>query len=298
LGPEVLAAVNPRLVMLSASTYGEAAMDGSYVGYAPVFSALGGLAHATGYPDGPPVEVSHPVDFFCGLVGVLGIVAGLHRLAATGRGCRIDLSAREVVLWSLSDAMLAAQSAPTHRDSPSEGRLGNGHPEMAPHGVYRCRGENRWLSLAVGSDAQWQALCACMGEDKLAADASLADARGRCLQRDRIDAVIGHWTCMHDDQPLAARLQAAGVAAFASVTPQDLWADPHLRARGVFEYRQAGRQGRWHVAPPWRLRGAPRTPLRTVNGGEAFDAVFAGLLQKKPHEIQSLLAEGVIARRH
>ena len=287
-----LRAINPRLVMLSASTYGQSSIGGPYVGYAPVFSALGGLAALTGYPDGPPAEVSHPVDFFAGSVGVLGLLAGLHRLVVSGRGCHIDLAAREAILWSLSDAVARHQLAPG-----AEQRHGNGHPQMAPHGVYRCCGENRWLSLAVGSDAEWQALCASMGDPILAGDMCLATLAGRLLHRARIDQHIERWTATRDAGALGQRLRAAGVAAYLSATSEDLCKDPHVKARDALQSWQSPTGTRWTLAAPWHYREQPRQKLETTVGAAATQAVFADLLGLSPARIGNLMDEGVISRR-
>ena len=287
-----LQALNPRLVMLSASTYGQTNIGGPYVGYAPVFSALGGLAALTGYPDGPPAEVSHPVDFFAGSVGVLGLLAGLHRLAVSGRGCHIDLAAREAILWSLSDALARHQLTPA-----AEQRHGNGHPQMAPHGVYRCSGENRWLSLAVGSDTEWRALCNSMGDPILAGDPRLATLAGRRPQRTRIDQQIERWTATRDAGALAERLRAAGVAAYVSATSEDNCKDPHVKARGALQPWQSPTGTRWTLAAPWHTRDQARQALATTVGAAATQAVFADLLGLSPARIGKLMDEGVISRR-
>ena len=289
---ETLNAINPRLVMLSASTYGERAIGGAYVGYAPVFSALAGLAHFTGYPDGPPAEVSHPVDFFAGSVGIMGIVAGLHRLAATGLGCHIDLSAREAILWSLSNAMVELQTG------QGDGRrLGNGHADMAPHGVYRCRGDNRWVSIAVGSDDEWRRLCACIGEPKLPEGMPSWTARERLAHRAALDQHIEQWTQRNELGDLFQRLQAAGVAAFPSFTSEDLWNDAHIKVRQIFMSRQSDGATRWYVGAPWSHLGQPRAALDTTLGMAAARVVFADVLGLSQGQIESLKAQGVIATR-
>ncbi len=287
-----LSKANPRLVMVSASTYGQRDMGGAYVGYAPVFSALAGLGYLTGYPDGPPVEVSTPVDFFAGSVGVFGVLAGLHRLAASGIGCHIDLSAREAILWSLANEMAWIQTG--RRDG---GRIGNAHPEMAPHGVYRCRGENRWLSIAIGSDAEWQRLCRCIGTPGLAEDARFLTLGQRLEHRVHLDELLERWTQAHDTRELSVRLQACAVAAFPSATSEDLWNDPHLQTRGVFQSRQTAGGERWYVAPPWHHPGQSKVQLDNVDGTAALHAVFSDLLGLQEDAIAALRRDGVIAAR-
>lgn len=287
-----LSAINPRLVTLSASTYGERAMAGAYVGYAPVFSALAGLAHFTGYPDGPPAEVSHPVDFFAGSVGVLGIVAGLHRLAATGTGCHIDLAAREAILWSLSHDLARVQLGQIDGR-----RLGNAHPDLAPHGAYPCQGENKWISIAVGSDPEWQRLCACIGDAALAQDSRFTSAQGRLAHREQIDTLLAQWTAQREVAAAFQQLRAHGVAAFPSVTSEDLWHDAHSQARRIFASRRSGTATRWYVVAPWCIHGQAREPLVTREGVDAAQAVFHGLLGLSQVQIDALQAQGVIATR-
>lgn len=287
-----LSALNPRLVMLSASTYGQRGIGGAYVGYAPVFSALSGLAHFTGYSDGPPAEVSHPVDFFAGAVGVLGIIAGLHRLAGTGTGCHIDLSAREAVLWSLSNEMCQVQTG--QRD---ERRLGNAHPRMAPHGVYRCRGENRWISIAVGSDDEWQRLCACIEDANLTRDLRFITTQGRLKYRAPLDQWVERWTQEHEVAWIFDRLQSSGVAAFPSVTSEELWNDAQMKTRQVFMSRETGGRKRWYLGAPWSYLGHPRSHLNTIEGPAAVHAVFNDVLGLSEGHIDALEAEGVISSR-
>ncbi len=292
IGYAQLSKSNPRLVMVSASTYGRRNMAGAHVGYAPVFSALAGLANLTGHADGPPVEVSTPVDFYAGSVGVLGILAGLHRLCESGSGCHIDLAAREAVLWSLTNELAWLQEG--HRDAV---RQGNAHPDMAPHGVYRCRGENRWLSIAVGDDAEWRRLCGVMRMHELADDTRFVDTQSRIKHRAQLDRLLEQWTQDHDAGELCVRLQAAGVAACLSATSEDLWLDPHLQARGVFQSRQSAAGKRWYVAAPWLFADQPRQPLETISGPLAARAVFNDLLGLSQDKIDSYIRGGVVAIR-
>ena len=292
IGFSALSALNPQLVMLSASTYGRRNIGGPYVGYAPVFSALAGLAHLTGYADGPPAEVSHPVDFFAGSVGVLGILAGLHRRAVTGTGCHIDLSAREAILWSLSNDIALYQAG--HHDGQ---RLGNSHSNMAPHGVYRCRGENRWISIAVGSDAEWQRLCHCIGAAGLSADLRFLTVQHRIENRAQIDQLLEKWTQAQELGQLFQRLQASGIAAFPSSTSEDLCKDPHVKERGILLSRETGQGKRWYLAAPWCHQEQSRNRLETTQGNAAIRNVFADLLGLSQVQIEALQSDGVIAAR-
>ena len=118
----------------------------------------------------------------------------------------------------------------------SGGPKGNEHPTAAaaPHGVFRCRGDDRWIAIAVGSDDEWRALVQAMGEPAWAAAPELAQLAGRLAAIDDLHTRIGEWTRAFDDRELAATLQAAGVAATPVLDVGDLLDDPHYRARGTF----------------------------------------------------------------
>src|SRR5207302_796469 len=114
----------------------------------------GGLSEQTGYPDGPPTEIGESTDYRSGNAFAVAILAALAYRQRTGRGQLVDLASREVVSAFAPEALLAhvLGAGPVTR-------RGNRHPAMAPHNVYRCAGEDEWLSIAVGSDAEWEALC-------------------------------------------------------------------------------------------------------------------------------------------
>jgi benzylsuccinate CoA-transferase BbsF subunit len=289
---ETLSAINPQLVMLSASTYGESHISQPYVGYAPVFSALAGLAHLTGYADGPPAEISHPVDFFAGSVGVMGLIGGLHRRQQTGTGCHIDLSAREAVLWSLTHCVTQI-----HNNQSSEIRLGNGHPTMAPHGAYPCLGLNQWMSIAIGSDAQWQRLCQCMEDLSLCADSDLKHATGRQRHQERINQRIANWTSNQTIDDLWKKLQTFKIASFPTVGSEELWNDAHLHDRQVFQSRQSPTGERWYVSAPWIFNQQKRDSLITIENKAAVEDVLVHLLNQSSDEIDRWIESKVVVLR-
>lgn len=235
LGYEALKAVKADIVMLAVSSSGQTGPDRHFAGYAPLFGAWGGLGELTGWADGPPVEMRHVMDHTVGMNSAVAVMAALHRRRATGEGGLVDVSAREVASSLLGEALLlAAAGGEVHR-------MGNAHPRLAPHGVYPAQGEDRWLSIAVGSDPERQALRAITGSDDLS------------------DAALSAWTVTQDANAAAERLQAAGIAAHASWTTPEIAADPHLHARGAIV----------EVAEPdGKLRAAVGVPLRLSKGSD------------------------------
>lgn len=257
LGYDALKAVKADIVMLAVSSSGQTGPDRHFAGYAPLFGAWGGLGELTGWADGPPVEMRHVMDHTVGMNAAVAVLAALHRRRATGAGGLVDVSAREVASSLLGEALLlAAAGGEVHR-------MGNAHPRMAPHGVYPAAGEDRWLAIAVGTEAERAALRAIIGSDDLS------------------DAALSAWTVTQDANAAAERLQAAGIAAHASWTTPEIAADPHLRARrAIVEVAEPDGTPRAAVGVPLRLsqgaeigieRGTPRL-------GEHEDYVYGDML--------------------
>lgn len=234
LGFAELKAVKADIIMLAVSSSGQSGPDRHFAGYAPLFGAWGGLGEMTGYADGPPVEMRHVMDHTVGMNAAVAVMAALHRRRATGEGALVDVSAREVASSLLGEALLlAAASEEPHR-------TGNDHPRMAPHGVYPAAGEDRWVSIAVSSDQERQALAEIVGADLS-------------------DEGLSAWTRTQDANAAAGLLQAAGIAAHASWTTPEIAADPHLHERrAIVEVAE----------PDGKLRAAVGVPMRLSKGAE------------------------------
>ena len=171
---------------------------------------------------------------------------------------------------------------------------GNFHPEMAPHGAYPCAG-TEWLSIAVASDTEWQALCRILGPD-LAADARFTTLASRIANRHALDEALGRVTCRHAAAPLAERLRQSGVPAFRCQSSLDLCSDEHLWGRGGFRMVSDHRTGsRPIIGPSWRMqpdeakveRGAPLL-------GEDNAYVYREVLGLSQAELDDLTARKVI----
>lgn len=273
LGYADLKAVKADIVMLAVSSSGQTGPDRHFAGYAPLFGAWGGLGELTGWADGPPVEMRHVMDHTVGMNSAVAVLAALHRRRATGQGALVDVSAREVASSLLGEALLlAAAGGEVHRS-------GNAHPRMSPHGVYPAAGEDRWLSIAVGSDAERRALSEITGSEDLS------------------DAALAAWTVTQDANGAAERLQAAGIAAHASWTTPEIAADPHLQARrSIVEVAEPDGKPRAAVGVPLRLsKGADIGIERgTPKLGEHEDYVYGELLGMSGEERTALQDAEVI----
>jgi crotonobetainyl-CoA:carnitine CoA-transferase CaiB-like acyl-CoA transferase len=266
LGFADLTAVKSDIIMLAVSSSGQSGPDRHFAGYAPLFGAWGGLGEMTGYADGPPVEMRHVMDHTVGMNAAVAVMAALHRRRATGEGGLVDVSAREVASSLLGEALLLAAAG----EAPH--RTGNDHPRMAPHGVYPAAGEDRWVSVAVSSDSERQALAQIIGSDLS-------------------DESLSNWTRSQDANAIAERLQAAGIAAHASWTTPEIAADPHLHERGaIVEVAEPDGKLRAAVGVPMRLSKGAEIGIHrgTPKLGEHEDYVYGELLGMRREERSAL----------
>lgn len=291
LGYEVLRTVRQDLVMVSISSSGQTGPDSHFAGYAPLFGAWGGIGHLTGYRDGPPVEMRHVMDHSVGLNAALATVAALHRRRRTGAGAHVDVAAREVASSLIGDALMAAAAGATPE------RMGNDDGRRAPHGLYATRAPDRWLSIAVESEAQWRALLEVIGRAELAADPRFATPEGRHAARAALDDVVSAWCAVRDAEETASTLQRAGVPAHVSWSAGDIVDDPHLRARGaIVTVAEADGRTRAAVGLPARFSRSdePAIARGTPGLGEHESYVYGELLGIGRAEYEALVADEVI----
>ena len=255
LGYEALKAVKSDIVLLSVSSCGQDGPDSHFAGYAPLFGAWGGLSDLTGFADGPPVEMRHVMDHTSGMHAAVALMAALHRHRATGEGGHVDVAAREVASMLCGEALLLSAAGGEPR------RMGNEAEGLEPHGVFACKGEERWLSIAARSDEERAVLQGIVG--------GLSDE------------AITAWASTRDANEAAALLQAAGIAAHTSWTTPEIAADPHLRARrAIVDVTEPGGNIRAAVGVPMRLSKGPEVGIHrgTPQLGEDEDYVYGDLL--------------------
>ncbi|MCP4036855.1 MAG: CoA transferase, partial [bacterium] len=232
VGYEEMKKRKPDLVMLSmqgAGAYGPLMNTRTY---GLSLTSLTGLDSLVGYVDGPPLPVENAYsDPFTGIFGAFAVATALHHRDRTGQGQYIDFSQQEAVMQMVG---------PAYMDYALNGRVagprGNRHPlsQAAPHGVFRCSGDDRWISLAIESERDWAALVDAMGDPDWANAPEFESLAGRLDNIEMLHEQIELWTVEHDDRELAAMLQTAGIAAAPVLNVADLLHDPHYRSRGTF----------------------------------------------------------------
>jgi benzylsuccinate CoA-transferase BbsF subunit len=190
-GYEKLRAFKPDIIQISMSGYGQSGPFRNFLGYGPPASALSGLFGSSGYPGGEPAEigVSYP-DPNAGLMGAYAIMAAVLHRERTGLGQYIDQSQWEAVLAHMSEGLLEWDM---NQREPV--RSGNHDRVMSPHETYKAEGDHdKWVSIAVGSEEEWSALCSAMGQPDLAVDARFASALLRKQNEVALDEIVTEWT--------------------------------------------------------------------------------------------------------
>ena len=263
LGYEVLRSLRPEIVAVSMSMYVHQGPLSYQTGYAACFSALAGVCHLVGYEDGPPrlLNIRYGDSSYGTAAAFAAIVALCHR-QQTGQGQFVDVSAVEALAAMLGDSFM--EYSLTGR-IPT--RDGNRHAQMAPHGCYPCAGDE-WISIAVRTDEEWQALCEAMHQPDLAA--RYPDGPSRQANSQQLDAIVANWTRPQEAHELEAQLGDRGVAAFKSLSSIDLVSNEHLWNRGFYTHVTDNKQRSVPiVGAPWklcprRLRWIQRKPPRRL----------------------------------
>ena len=288
LGYEDLKKVKPDIIMLESTGFGVTGPYRGFAGFAPIFASMGGLANLTGYTDGAPNPMSGVQDLRAATQAAYAILAALYHRKKTGEGQYIDCSSSECITTLVGNEMMEYTM-----NGRSLGRTGNTDPVMAPHNVYRCKGEDKWISIAVGTEEEWQNLVHAMGDPDWAKDEKFADMYSRHKNSAELDAHMAEWTIQYGHIELMHLLQDAGVAAMPSFCATEILEDPHVKARGLLTTVEHPLLKTQHVFnPPWKLSETPAT-IRKPGPclGEDNMEVFTTLLGMSEEEVKQLEEE-------
>ena len=305
LGYDALSAINPEIVMISASALGATGPERHYTGYAPTFAAMSGLSYLSGDPEEPPLTMGGSIDLRAGTAAAMAMVAGLHYRERTGIGQFIDASSSEAIGMHIGEEFL-------HVDLlGSDGaRLGNGHRAYAPHDVFRTAtmrepgdgegdrpGAKRgWLAIACRNDDEWSALCDVAGLDHLRSDPRFRTGLRRWKHREELKPMIEAWTSEQSAIGAAQSLRSAGVPAAPSLWGSDIHYAEHFQGRGGgVEVKPPETQQRTVLPPPWRLS---ETPAEIVSPaprlGEDTRYVLSRMLGYDAERIDALAQSGAL----
>jgi crotonobetainyl-CoA:carnitine CoA-transferase CaiB-like acyl-CoA transferase len=285
LGYEDLVKIKSDIIMLSGTPLGQDGPFARTVGFGPTTQAFAGLCHITGYPDSFPCGIGGTwPDFAVGTGMVFFLLAALHHRDRTGEGQYLDLSMAEMVTTMMPEAMM--DFLMSGRD---QGTMGNRDASMAPHGVFPAAGDDKWIAIAIASDAEFAQLCEVLGVSTMASDRKFARMSARLSNLDELEREISARTRNFDRDDLVARLRERDLAAGPVYSTPELMNDPVFAESGMLVKLQHTEVGE-RVVPgiPVRFgaidldyRGAPMI-------GENTEQVLADLLGYSTEEIARL----------
>ena len=285
--------VKSDIIMISISTAGQTGplRDVRTLGFS--LAGLAGIQGLVGYKDegamGSMIPYPDPV---AGTLGAFAVLAALRYRNRTGTGQYIDLSQMQTI-----STMLGYPMMDYIMNRRKARRMGNKHRWAAPHNCYRCKGEDKWVSIAVTSEDEWHALCRAMGGPEWSKDQKFKDMHNRKLNEDELDRHIEEWTSGLEHYDAMFRLQREGVAATATLDAGEMEQDPHFRSRGQFERTKYPPTGEEEIMPGihWRLGRSPGGIYRPAPrlGGD-HDYVFGELLGMTRDEVKALEESGAI----
>lgn len=286
--------IRPDIIMASLQAFGQTGPRRDYVSFGPILMAYSGMTYLWRDPQierpGAGSQTAFP-DYIAPSYGAVAILAALHHRARTGEGQYIDISQAETAASMIGPALL--ELLVNGREPAPQG---NFSATAAPHGAYRCKGDDRWCAIAIAGQEEWKRFCETIGHREWLADARFADPAARIAHRNELDAAIESWTSKYTPHQLMIMLQRDGFAAGVVQTAEDLYRDPHLRERGLareVHHREIG----------WVTRAGPTARLshnRVIADGPAHvagednEAVLGGVLGMAAENIRGLYDRKVL----
>ena len=291
-GYQQLSAINPRLIMLSISGYGQTGPNAPLPSYDRVALAFAGFLNVTGYPDMPPVRPGFAVaDYQTALFGAFSVMMALfNRDARGGSGQHIDLSLYEAV-FRFTEVMITAYD----KLGISRSRTGNIASAAAP-GDHYATNDGRFLALTVAADTVFQRLCMAIGRPELAADPRFSTHPARIKHYKIINDIVATWIESHSVETVTQAFKSNGVPHSLIYSPAEIIADPHYAARGSIATLEHPRLG--PLKMPAAVPRFSETPAPTLKAapllGENTMEILGGLLNFSDERINALRAEGII----
>lgn len=284
--------INPRVIVLSLPGAGQSGPLSDIPTYAPSVSSLAGLAGMIGYYGDRVIGQERGIgDPNSSMHGAFAVLAALYYREQSGEGQYIELSQLEALVGCLAEGVLEYTM-----NGRIAGTQGNRHPSMAPHNCYRCKGEDKWVSIAVGNEEEWHSLCQAMGNPPWTADEKFADMYRRLRNQEELDKLIATWTINYSAYEVTEILQRFRVAAAPCLGAGERFANSHFNKRETYlTIDHPAVETEWVAGIPWKMAETPGKVYRPAPLlGQHNDYVFKDLLGMSDQEIDELTDEDVI----
>ena len=294
LGYEELKKIKPDIIMASMSGLGHTGPLHDFYMYVPGMEGMSGLTHMTGYPDEPPMLSGFSYgDWTSGATSSAAIMTALFHKKSTGQGQFIDLAGREALISNVGNIIM--DFTLNHR---VQSRMGNDQPYSAPHGCYRCNGDDNWINIAVENEEQWTSFCGVIGETDWCKQEKFGNSLSRWKNRSELDTLVEDWTMKQDKFKITEKLQKAGVPAGAVLNMKEVNLNSHLIERGFFNIIEHGEGIGKRPIPnqiPAKFNNIDSfVPERAPKFGQDNNYVFGELLGISKEELIALEGEKVI----
>jgi benzylsuccinate CoA-transferase BbsF subunit len=292
LGYEEVRKIKPDIIMASTCLQGQTGPRSPHRGYGQMASALAGWFELTGWPDGDPVgPYSAYSDFVDWNFLLISLLSALDYRRQTGEGQYIDQSQLESSLYFMLPALMDFDA-----NGRVNRRMGNRDNTASPHGVYQCRGEDRWCAIAVTDEEEWRSFCSVLEKPEWVSDDRLNSADGRKSHEEVLDRQIEDWTLTRDAEDVMNTLQSAGIPAGVVQHAGDLFEDPQLKHRQHFHPLKHAEMGSYHIATsPFKLGNSDTTPLSAAPLlGEHTEMVLKEFLKMSEEEVTELVVDGAL----
>lgn len=284
--------IRPDIIYYSTCQMGQTGPLSGFGGYGEFAAAYSGFSHLLGWPGSTPLPVINAhVDFIAPWYMVMSLIGALLHRRKTREGMYLDQAQVEAGVTFLGPTMLDYFT--NNREAC---RMGNHDPYMAPHNVYPCIGEDRWVAITITNDKEWQDLCGVMEHPPWAKRPEFSTLSARKKNEEELDELIGKWTRRYPPHTLMDMLQDAGISCGAVQTAEDLFNDPQLKQREHFRFLQHQVIGEHaYHSPAYRLSKTPNE-IRKAGPclGEDNEYVYSEILGYSDDEIAEMLMEGVI----
>lgn len=289
---EELKKIKPDIIMLRQSGFGSQGPNSRQPAFGMILAAMAGIPNFIGWPDrGPlPIGVSAYTDCISPRFATAALIAALDYRNKTGKGQLLDISQFETALSFIMPALLDYSV-----NGREPVRSGNSCAYAVPHGVYPCKGEDRWCAIAVINEEQWVSLCKVMGKPDLGVDPHYNTLLGRKMRESEINHFISEWTINYTPEEVMDRLQSEGVPVGVVKNAADIYNDPQLAQRGLFWKIDHPEMGKFtHLGQGFILSETPAEAARpSPLLGEHTEYICTEILGMRDEEFAELASSGV-----